>query len=112
MAAADNNNQQQLFLYLDTMGWKTGKRHQIEIWFVKYDDKYYVMSGHGERSHWVQNIAHDPNVSFRVSDKRFEGTARIVKQRDEPRLAKEVAKLMNAKYRWDDGLIVELKPAT
>lgn len=107
-AAADNQPQ---FLYLDTRGWKTGKKHQIEIWFVEHEGKYYIMSERRERSHWVQNIMHDPGVFFSVNDKKFEGTARTVRQEDEPGLAVEVAKLMNAKYRWDDGLIVELKPA-
>jgi deazaflavin-dependent oxidoreductase (nitroreductase family) len=112
ITTSGNNNSQPQFLYLDTRGWKTGKKHQIEIWFVEHDDKYYVMSERVERSHWVQNIMHDPKVSFSVSDRKFEGTARIIKPEDEPRSAKEVARLMNAKYRWDGGLIVELKPTT
>ena len=48
----------------------TGKQRQIEIWFVKYEDKYYVISERREKAHWVQNIIHDPKVSFTVGDKK------------------------------------------
>jgi hypothetical protein len=42
----------------------TGKEHQIEIWFVKYEGKYYVISERREKAQWVQNIIHYPKVSF------------------------------------------------
>jgi len=48
------------FLYLTTTGWKTGKQHRIEIWYVKNNRKYYVMSELGKAAHWVRNISHDP----------------------------------------------------
>lgn len=110
-ANRDNYDSQPQFLYLDTIGWKTGKRHRIEIWFVELGGKYYIMSEHRERSHWVQNIMHDPCVSFSVSNRKFKGTARTVRQEQEPGLARQVAGLMDAKYGWDGGLIVELRPA-
>ena len=47
------------FLQLTTKGWKTGQPHKIEIWFVEYENKYYIMSETMERAHWVQNIIHD-----------------------------------------------------
>lgn len=102
------NNDQPEFLYLDTRGWKTGKKHRIEIWFVEHDNKYYVMSETRERSHWVQNIMHDPKVSFSISGRKFDGTARVIRQENEPEYAEIITRLMNAKYRWDEGLIVEI----
>ena len=98
------------FLYLDTTGWKTGRRHRIEIWFVEHNGRFYIMSEHRERSHWVRNIAHSPKVSFSVGTEKFEGTARMVSQ--ETQLAAEGAGLMKSKYGWDSGLIVELAPAS
>ena len=95
------------FLYLKTKGWKTGRQHEIEIWFVDYNDKYYIVSEHREQSHWVKNVLHNPNVSFAMAGREFGGTARAVK---EPRLVAEVSKLMDAKYGWSDGLIIELAP--
>ena len=98
------------FLYLTTKGWKTGRQHRIEIWFVSYADKYYVISERKEKAHWVQNILHDPTVMFTVNSNSFEGTTRTVDKHTEHKLAAEIAGLMNTKYGWSDGYIVELTP--
>jgi hypothetical protein len=68
------------------------------------------MSERRHKSHWVQNIMHNSTVSFTVNRKIFEGTARIVDQNIEPKLSTEICNLMNAKYGWNEGLIVELLP--
>jgi len=95
---------------LTTKGWKTGRQHRIEIWFVSYVGKYYVISERKEKAHWVQNIMHNPTVMFTVNSKSFEDTARTVDEVTEQKLAAEIANLMNAKYGWSDGLIVGLTP--
>jgi selenophosphate synthetase-related protein len=104
------NEQEQQFLYLSTKGWKTRRDHRIEIWFVSYAGKYYVISERKENAHWVQNIIHDQRILFTVNSKSFEGTARIVGKHTESKLAEAVSNLMNTKYGWSDGLIVELTP--
>jgi deazaflavin-dependent oxidoreductase (nitroreductase family) len=96
------------FLYLTTKGWKTGQQHRIEIWFVEYDNKYFIMSETMESAHWVQNIINDPQVLIEIRHNRFEGTARIIDKAKEPQLEAEVQKLMSTKPVA--GLIVELKP--
>jgi hypothetical protein len=96
------------FLYLSTRGWKTGRGHRIEIWYVEHKGRYYVASERKEDAHWVQNISHDPAVSFSVAGKSLSGSARIISA--ENSLASEVAKLMEQKYGWGEGLIVELTP--
>jgi F420H(2)-dependent quinone reductase len=96
------------FLYLATMGWKTGGRHNIEIWFVEYGGKYFVMSEGRERAHWIQNLLHDPRVSFSVGGKRFAGFGKVIE--NNRAIASEVKKLMKKKYGWDSGMIVELTP--
>ncbi len=98
------------FLYLTTTGWKTGSPHEIEIWFVTHNGRYYIVSELRERSHWVQNIRHTPTVTFRVGEMTFHGTGRIVEPEAEPELAAVVSALMDAKYEWSDGLMVELIP--
>ncbi|HYY67186.1 MAG TPA: nitroreductase/quinone reductase family protein [Nitrososphaeraceae archaeon] len=98
------------FLYLATRGWKIGNQHRIEIWFVEYNERYYIISERLESAHWVQNIKHNPKVSFSINENVFKGTARIIDQDKESALAAEVSKLMNTKYNWSQGLIVELKP--
>ena len=95
---------------MTTLGWKTGKQHRIEIWFVEHNNGYYIISERLEAADWVQNIKHNAAVSFSVNDKVFKGNARIVDQEKEPALSAEVSKLMDTKYKWSQGLIVELAP--
>lgn len=104
------NEQEQQFLYLTTIGWKTRREHRIEIWFVSYADKYYVVSERKEKAHWVQNIVHNLRVMFNVNSKSFEAVARIVDNHTDSRLAEAVSHLMQTKYGWSDGLVVELTP--
>ena len=93
---------------MTTTGWKTGNQHRIEIWFVEYDERYYIISERLGNAHWVQNIKHNPRVSVSINENLFKGNARIVDQEKEPGLVREVLKLMNTKYKWSQGLIVEL----
>lgn len=94
------------FLYLTTRGWKTGKKHTIEIWFVEYRQRYYVMSERRYKAHWVQNILHNQKIKFSLNNIISEGNARIISSA--PVLAGEVQKLMKTKYGWDEGLLIEL----
>jgi deazaflavin-dependent oxidoreductase (nitroreductase family) len=96
---------------LTTRGWRSGNQHRIEIWFVEHNERYYIISEQLEGAHWVQNIKHNPTVSFSINGNRiFKGSARIVDQEKESSLSAEVSKLMNTKYKWSQGLIVELTP--
>lgn len=98
------------FIYVTTTGWKSGNPHTIEIWFVAYEGRYYIVSEHYEKSHWVQNIQRYPAVTFRVGEETFQGTGRVIDRSAEPELAAAVSALMDAKYEWSEGLIVELSP--
>ncbi len=100
------------YLYLTTIGRKTGNPHEIEIWFVEYDGAYYLMSEYPDKSDWVRNIRHNPSVSFRISSHSAEpvaATARVIDHAQSPELIAAVARLMQAKYEWSDGQIVELE---
>jgi F420H(2)-dependent quinone reductase len=96
------------FLYLTSSGWKTGKKHTIEIWFVGYRQRYYVMSERRYKAHWVQNILHNQKIKCSLNNIRSEGNARIISKDNALELASEVQKLMKTKYGWDKGLIIEL----
>jgi hypothetical protein len=96
------------FLYLITKGWKSGQEHKIEIWFVEYNKKYYIMSETMEKAHWVQNIMHNPHVKIILNNNMIESTARIIDKAIDPQLEFEISKLMSSKPVA--GLIVELKP--
>ncbi len=77
------SDSQSQFLSLTTRGWKTGKLHKIEIWFVKQNKKYCILSEHRKKAHWVQNILHDSKISFQVNRITFNGHGRIIKDVDE-----------------------------
>jgi hypothetical protein len=53
---------------------------------------------------------HDPKVTFEVQRRTFHGIGRVVKLKKEAALSKEVTRLMDEKYHWSGGLIVEIKP--
>jgi hypothetical protein len=55
------------------------------------------MSEYSKHTHWVQNIMHNIRVLFIVNNKTLIGTARIVHQGKEPKLAAEVSNLMSTK---------------
>jgi deazaflavin-dependent oxidoreductase (nitroreductase family) len=97
------------FLYLTTKGWRTGKAHEIEIWYVSTGGAYYIISEMREKSHWVQNIQRDQKVSFTVNGKHSEGRARIIDTENEEELVKTVRRLMDEAYNWSNGTIVELR---
>jgi deazaflavin-dependent oxidoreductase (nitroreductase family) len=84
---ANNDLHQLQFLYLTTKGRKTARQYTIEISFIEYNTRYYILSKHKKSSDWVQNIIFDPNVSFDVNNKTYKGYARIVDKSKEPMLA-------------------------
>lgn len=95
------------YLYLTTTGWKTGTPHEIEIWFVSHQNRYYLCSEKRSKSHWVQNIQHNPIVTFRVDEQTFNGRGRVVPP-NETELLNAVKGLFDTKYNWSEGLMVEL----
>ncbi len=111
-----DSNPEEIFLYLTTVGRKSGLPHQIEIWFVEHGGCHYMLSGGYERADWVKNLRQMPHVQFSVG-KRADQTAvltqalaRVVPGDDS--IAERVLALMDAKYGWCEGLIVEVRPMT
>jgi deazaflavin-dependent oxidoreductase (nitroreductase family) len=106
------------FLYLTTVGRTSGLPRQIEIWFVEHDGRYYIVSERREQSGWVKNIRSEPRVHFSVGTRSQPGAAvpstagraRVVTEGDEPALVAAIKSLMDRRYGWSDGLIVELSP--
>jgi deazaflavin-dependent oxidoreductase (nitroreductase family) len=99
------------FLYLTTIGWRSGRPHRIEIWYVALDGRYYLCSELWDRAHWVGNLRRDPRVLIEVEGLRRNGLARAIDEAAEPELVARVKAAFDAKYRWSDGLLVELRPA-
>ncbi|HYU39948.1 MAG TPA: nitroreductase family deazaflavin-dependent oxidoreductase [Acidimicrobiia bacterium] len=72
-AAADDD-----FCYLTTQGRRTGRPHEIEIWFAQDGSTLYLLSGGRDRSDWVRNLRVDPAVTVRLRDTSHEARARVV----------------------------------
>jgi hypothetical protein len=104
------------FLYLTTIGRVSGRARQIEIWFVERDERFYVVAEAREDAGWVKNLTKEPRIVFSVGTRSAResvvpatyAVARIVRDEGDLELAKTVKALMDAKYGWSDGLLVEL----
>ena len=103
-------NESNKYLYLTSIGRVTRQSREIEIWFIEHDGRFYLIAEHRERAHWVRNIEVRPAVKVRVGDRRFDATARVIRDEDEPALTCAVKAVFDAKYGWSDGLVVELNP--
>ena len=106
------------FLYLTTRGRKTGLPRRIEIWFVEHGGCHYIVAENRERAGWVKNLRAHAQARFSIGDRddrerslaTKHARARIIDPDHDPTLAAAVRSLMDAKYAWSDGLIVELAP--
>ena len=99
------------YLYLTTIGRRSGRPRRIEIWFTRHAGRYYLVAEHRLKARWVQNLLLNPIVRARVGARRFTGRARVVDHRREPVLVAAVRRLSEAKYGWGDGLVVEIAPS-
>lgn len=85
------------FLYLTTVGRRTGRPHRIEIWFAARDGRLYLLAGGRERADWVRNLQANPRVTVELGDETHVGVARVLAAGTlEDQLARE---LLVAKYR-------------
>jgi deazaflavin-dependent oxidoreductase (nitroreductase family) len=91
--------------YLTTTGRRTGRRHEIEIWFGVIDDTMYLISGNGPGADWFRNALAAPAVSVRLGSQTRRAVAREVVDPDERR---RVGDLMATKYEWDGDASIGL----
>jgi deazaflavin-dependent oxidoreductase (nitroreductase family) len=63
-------------------GRKTGKPHEVTIWFVVDGDKVYLGSANVNRQ-WVRNVQKTPQIRLSIGGETFEGTARFLTDRAE-----------------------------
>ena len=99
------------YLYLSTTGHRSGKRHEIEIWYVEHEGCYYLVSEKGEAAHWVQNIQADTAIRFRLGRGWDDDVANVEGRASFPVDAAVIAAVkakMDAKYGWSNGLIVAI----
>ena len=89
------------YCYLTTTGRKSGKPHEIEIWFGIQGNSLYLLSGGGDDSDWVRNLHANPNAAVRIAKQTFTGTARMVSEEKEELTARH---MLAGKYQgWKEG---------
>ena len=89
------------YCYLTTTGRVTGNPHEIEIWFGLNDTTLYLLSGGREKSDWVKNLLKNPTVTVRIEKHTFAGVARLVKDKQEEKMARYV--LAEKYHEWENG---------
>ena len=97
------------FLYLTTIGRRSGQAREIEIWFTEFQGCHYCI-GEYETSNWLRNLRANPAVRWRVGDRSFRGSARVLDPQRDAYESMMVQQLSRAKYGWGEGTIVELRP--
>ena len=63
-------------------GRKTGKPHDVTIWFVLDDDKLYIGTANVNRQ-WVRNVKKTPQIKLSMGGETFSGTSRFLTDRTE-----------------------------
>jgi deazaflavin-dependent oxidoreductase (nitroreductase family) len=81
-----------------TTGRRSGRPHEIEIWFGVMDAAMYLISGNGPTADWYLNMLAHPEVTVKLGGGERVGRARDVTDPDERR---RCGNLMGAKYVWD-----------
>jgi deazaflavin-dependent oxidoreductase (nitroreductase family) len=84
-------------------GRKTGKSHQVTIWFVLDGDRLYIGTASVNRQ-WVRNVQQTPQVKLSIGGENFSGTARFLTDCAEHKRAMTV---IRRKY-WMFRPIIEL----
>ncbi len=97
-------------LYLTTVGRKTGEARTIEIWFVIYQRRIYLLAEHGAKAQWVRNIQANPEVTMQLEGHRFRARARILDDARDRQEWQAVADLSRRKYGWGEGLPISFDP--
>ena len=88
--------------YLTTTGRKSGRPHEIEIWFGIRDGTLYLLSGGGDGADWVKNIRERSAVRIRINSQATWARARILRPGTRQDLA--ARELLDAKYMaWRPG---------
>ena len=63
-------------------GRKTGKPHEVTIWFVLDGDRLYIGTANVKRQ-WVQNVRKTPRIKLSMGGENFMGTACFLTDRGE-----------------------------
>lgn len=72
------------FCYLTTTGRRSGRPHEIEIWFGWQEgNTINLMAGGRDEADWVRNLKASPGVTVRIAGNALSGMARVVVEENE-----------------------------
>ena len=86
-------------------GRKTGRRHEVTIWFLVDGGIVYLVTG-DRRRQWVQNVLARPGVELRVDGETFRGAVEPVTRADEMARVVDLLKRkhwLSRPYLWYRG---------
>jgi deazaflavin-dependent oxidoreductase (nitroreductase family) len=66
------------FVYLNTVGRKSGKDHVVELWFATEGGKIYL-SHEGAKTDWMKNIVKNSRVKMRIGSESLAGEATLTR---------------------------------
>jgi deazaflavin-dependent oxidoreductase (nitroreductase family) len=92
------------YCYLTTTGRVTGNPHTIEIWFGARGSSIYLLSGNGRGSDWVKNLLKTPQITVRIGNSNFTGSARLVNDPEEEMAARHLLAEKYQEYEEDRSL--------
>src|SRR4051812_40722372 len=79
------------YLYLTTVGRRSGQPHRIEIWFAAQSGRVYLLAGGRERADWVRNLQANARVTVELREETHLGQARVLEAGTaEDQLAREL----------------------
>jgi deazaflavin-dependent oxidoreductase (nitroreductase family) len=90
------------FCYLTTFGRVSGRRREIEIWFVLNDDTMYLLAGSGRDADWVRNLDANPECEVRIGSRKVDAIpakARLLDRGDLEGESRRARDLVYAKYQ-------------
>jgi deazaflavin-dependent oxidoreductase (nitroreductase family) len=95
------------FCYVTTTGRRSGRPHQIEIWFARDGDTLYLLAGAGRSSDWVRNLEADHRAAVRIGDEQHDAVGRILDTFRDADEAERARDLVFDKYqpRYDGSLV-------
>jgi len=64
------------FVYLTTKGRKSGKDHEVELWFALSNGKIYL-SHEGKYTDWIRNLLKNHDVRMKIGHETLSGRASI-----------------------------------
>ncbi|MCH7698296.1 MAG: nitroreductase family deazaflavin-dependent oxidoreductase [Chloroflexi bacterium] len=65
-------------IVLETTGWRSGRPHRTPVLATAFGDRLLVSTYRGRRSHWVQNLLHNPDLRYWTGEESHAATACVV----------------------------------